>query len=101
MSVSTGGVSPVLARMLRTKLETSIPGGYGKLAKIVSDNRVVVRKKFKNFKSNRIFWEEILNSKFVDLVLSGQEGAAEKFLEKEIENFDENKKSEGRNFMPA
>ena len=99
VSVSTGGASPVLARMLRTKLETSIPGGYGKLAKIVSDNRVVVRKKFKNFKSNRIFWEEILNSKFVDLVLSGQEGAAEKFLEKEIENFDENKKSEGEVYL--
>ena len=71
VSVSTGGASPVLARMLRTKLETLIPGGYGKLAKIVSENRIKVRKKFKNFKSNRIFWEEILNSKFVDLILSG------------------------------
>ncbi len=99
VSVSTGGASPVLARMLRTKLETLIPGGYGKLAKIVSDNRVKVREKFKNFKSNRIFWEEILNSKFVDLILSGQESDALNYLNTEIENFDEKKKSEGEVYL--
>ena len=99
VSVSTGGASPVLARMLRTKLETLIPGGYGKLAKIVSENRIKVREKFKNFKSNRIFWEEILNSKFVDLILSGQESDALSYLNKEIENFDETKKSEGEVYL--
>ncbi len=99
VSVSTGGASPVLARMLRTKLETLIPGGYGKLAKIVSDNRVLVRKKFKKFKSNRIFWEEVLNSKFVDLVLSGQEKNALDYLETMINNFDEKKKSQGEVYL--
>ncbi len=99
VSVSTGGASPVLARMLRTKLETLIPGGYGKLAKIVSENRIKVREKFKNFKSNRIFWEEILNSKFVDLILSGQENDALNYLNTEIDNFDETKKSEGEVYL--
>jgi len=56
VAVSTGGSSPVLARMLRTKLETMVPGGYGKLAKIISENRVSIRKRLKNSKSNRIFW---------------------------------------------
>ncbi len=99
VSVSTGGASPVLARMLRTKLETLIPGGYGKLAKIVSENRIKVREKFKNFKSNRIFWEEMLNSKFVDLILSGQEEDALNYLNAEINNFDETKKSEGEVYL--
>ena len=92
VAVSTGGSSPVLARLLRTKLETLIPGAYGRLAKIVSENRIPVRKKLINSKSNRIFWEQMLNGKFVELVLSGQDDEAVKYLNQEINIFDEQKK---------
>ncbi len=99
VAVSTGGSSPVLARMLRTKLETMIPGAYGRLAKIVSENRVPIRKKLKNSKSNRIFWEQILNSKFVELVLSGQDKEAVAYLKSEIEAFDEEIKNKGEVYI--
>ena len=72
VAVSTGGASPVLARVLRTKLETMVPGSYGKLAEIVSANRIKVREKMKKFSSNKIFWEKMLNGKFLELVLSGK-----------------------------
>ena len=99
VAVSTGGSSPVLARMLRTKLETMIPGAYGRLAKIVSENRIPVRKKLVNSKSNGIFWEQMLNGKFLELVLSGQDEEAVKFLNIEIDNFDEQKKGEGEVYL--
>ena len=99
VAVSSGGSSPVLARMLRTKLETMIPGAYGRLAKIISNNRVSVRKKLKNSKSNRIFWEQMLNGKFVELILSGQDEQAIAFLESEIQTFDEDKKGEGEVYL--
>ena len=99
VAVSTGGASPVLARMLRTKLETMIPGAYGRLAKIVSENRIPVRKKLVNSKSNGIFWEQMLNGKFLALVLSGQDEEAVKFLNIEIDNFDEQKKGEGEVYL--
>jgi uroporphyrin-III C-methyltransferase/precorrin-2 dehydrogenase/sirohydrochlorin ferrochelatase len=99
VAVSSGGSSPVLARMLRTKLETMIPGAYGRLAKIISNNRISVRKKLKNSKSNRIFWEQMLNGKFVELILSGQEEQAISFLESEIKTFDEDKKGEGEVYL--
>ena len=85
--------------MLRTKLETMIPGAYGRLAKIISNNRISVRKKFKNSKSNRIFWEQMLNGKFVELILSGQDKQAIAFLESEIKTFDEDKKGEGEVYL--
>jgi len=99
VAVSTGGSSPVLARLLRTKLETMIPGAYGRLAKIISDNRIPVRKKLINSQSNRIFWEDMLNGKFVELVLSGQDDAAVKYLNQEINKFDEQKKGEGEVYL--
>lgn len=99
VAVSTGGASPVLARMLRTKLETMIPGAYGRLAKIVSDNRIPVRKKLVNSKSNGIFWEQMLNGKFLELVLSGKDEEAVDFLNTEINNFDEHKKCEGEVYL--
>ena len=99
VAVSTGGASPVLARVLRTKLETMVPGSYGKLAEIVSANRIKVREKMKRFSSNKIFWEKMLNGKFLELVLSGKTDEAKSFLDEQIENFDEDIANQGEVYL--
>ena len=99
VAVSTGGASPVLARVLRTKLETMVPGSYGKLAEIVSANRIKVREKMKKFSSNKIFWEKMLNGKFLELVLSGKTEEAKSFLDEQIENFDEDIANQGEVYL--
>ena len=99
VAVSTGGASPVLARVLRTKLETMVPGSYGKLAEIVSSNRIKVREKMKRFSSNKIFWEKMLNGKFLELVLSGKTDEAKTFLDEQIENFDEDIANQGEVYL--
>ena len=99
VAISTGGASPVLARVLRTKLETMVPGSYGKLAEIVSANRIRVREKMKRFSSNKIFWEKMLNGKFLELVLSGKTDEAKSFLDEQIENFDEDIANQGEVYL--
>ena len=99
VAVSTGGASPVLARVLRTKLETMVPGSYGKLAEIVSANRIKVREKMKKFSSNKIFWEKMLNGKFLELVLSGKTDEAKLFLDEQIDNFDEDIANQGEVYL--
>ena len=99
VAVSTGGASPVLARVLRTKLETMVPASYGKLAEIVAANRIRVRKKMKRFSSNKIFWEKMLNGKFLELVLSGKNDEAESFLDNQINNFDEDIANQGEVYL--
>ena len=76
-----------------------IPGAYGRRAKIISENRIPVRKKLIKSKSNRILWEEMLNGNFAELVLSGQDDEAVKYLNTEIERFDEGKKGEGEVYL--
>ena len=99
VAVSTGGASPVLARVLRTKLETMVPASYGKLADIVSSNRIKVRNKMKKFSSNKIFWEKMLNGKFLELVLSGKTDEAKSFLDKQIDDFDEDIANQGEVYL--
>ena len=85
--------------VLRTNLETMVPASYGKLAEIVAANRIRVRKKMKRFSSNKIFWEKMLNGKFLELVLSGKNDEAESFLNNQINNFDEDIANQGEVYL--
>ncbi len=84
IAVSTGGSSPVLARMIRTKLEGSIPGAYGTLAKLVEGFRDKVKAAFPKVESRRIFWEEILGGPVAEQVFSGHTAEAKKMLDHAI-----------------
>lgn len=82
IAISTGGASPVLARILRSKLETFIPASYGRLGKLVESYRDRVKEIFSH-NSNHIrgFWEQVLDGSVADLLISGKDKAAHEALE--------------------
>ncbi len=88
VAISTGGVSPVLARILRAKLEASIPGAYGKLGQLASEFRDRVKQALPDVDSRRVFWEDVLEGDVAELVFAGRyEDAAERLAQR-LENFD-------------
>jgi len=89
IAISSGGESPVLARLIRAKLETLIPTSYGRLAQIASNWRDRVKARFDDGDSRRRFWEKILQGPVAELVLNGQEEAAEKIIATEIAQKDQ------------
>lgn len=81
IAVSTGGASPVLARQLRTRLETLIPSAYGRLGAIIEEYREAAKQRFGDTDARRRFWEEILEGPITELVFAGREADARKRIE--------------------
>jgi uroporphyrin-III C-methyltransferase/precorrin-2 dehydrogenase/sirohydrochlorin ferrochelatase len=76
IAISSGGRAPVLARLIRTKIETMIPTSYGRLAALAAEFRGRVKQRFSSMQERRIFWEEVFQGPIAERVLSGQEAAA-------------------------
>jgi uroporphyrin-III C-methyltransferase/precorrin-2 dehydrogenase/sirohydrochlorin ferrochelatase len=85
IAVSSGGASPVLARLLRARLETLIPAVYGRLAAHASDFRGRVKRAFPHPEARRRFWENVLQGSFAELVFAGKDSAAKVYLERALE----------------
>ena len=84
IAVSTGGASPVLARLLRARLETLIPASYGKLASLISRFRQRVKGQFPDIRDRRRFWEHILQGPVAEMLYAGQDQRALDSLEKQL-----------------
>lgn len=85
IAISTGAASPVLARLLRARLETLIPSAYGRLATLMSDFREKVKDRFARQSDRRRFWEEVLQGPIAEMLFAGQDKAALDALEERLE----------------
>ena len=84
IAVSTGGASPVLARLIRAKLESLIPADYGRLAALAERFRDAVKAKLPAA-ARRPFWERVLQGPIAEMVFSGRVQDAEEALRREVE----------------
>jgi len=80
IAISSSGVAPVLARLIRARIETMVPATYGRLAALAAEFRTQVKQQFASMQERRIFWEEVFQGPIAELVLSGQEAAAREAL---------------------
>lgn len=85
VAVSSGASSPVLARLLRAKLETVIPGSYGRLASLVKDFRQKAKQHFPATEQRRRFWEHVLQGPIAEMIFSGQDDRARNALKDSLE----------------
>lgn len=84
IAISSGGKSPVLARIMRSRLESSIPASYGHLAALASRFRDAVKSKFADIEDRRLFWERVLQGPIAEMVFAGKDKVAAQMLDKEI-----------------
>jgi uroporphyrin-III C-methyltransferase/precorrin-2 dehydrogenase/sirohydrochlorin ferrochelatase len=85
VAVSSGGASPVLARLLRTRLESLIPAGYGRLAALAASFRDQVKARIAPA-GRRRFWERVLQGPIAELVFSGRDDEARAALQDTLDD---------------
>lgn len=76
IAVSSAGKAPVLARLLRAKIETVIPPQYGKLAGLAGQFRDKVKAALPNVTARRKFWEQAFEGEVAESVFANQTNQA-------------------------
>ena len=86
IAVSSAGKAPVLARLIRAKLETVIPSAYGALAEIAGEYRQKAKDRFGNIKDRRAFWESTFSGVIAEKVFSGRIDEAKNDIDTQLKN---------------
>ncbi|MFF7860746.1 MULTISPECIES: siroheme synthase CysG [unclassified Pseudomonas] len=81
IAVSSGGDAPVLARLIRAKLEAWIPSAYGELAGLAARFRHKVKSLYPDVNQRRGFWETVFQGPIAERQLAGQGAEAERLLQ--------------------
>ncbi len=84
VAVSSGGDAPVLARLIRAKIETWIPATYGQLANLGKRFRERVKQLFPDVQQRRVFWEDVFQGQIAESVFAGKPEEAERLLEARV-----------------
>ena len=84
VAITSGGDAPVLARLIRAKIETWIPATYGQLAGLSKRFRARVKALFPNVQQRRVFWEDVFQGQIAESVFAGKLHEGERLLEEKI-----------------
>ncbi|TGD75288.1 uroporphyrinogen-III C-methyltransferase [Mangrovimicrobium sediminis] len=84
IAVSSSGQSPVLARLMRRKIESLVPAAYGRLARFAGRLRDTVKTAIPADTPRRLFWEQVMEGAIAEQVLVGREERAQAMLEERL-----------------
>ena len=71
VAISTGGAAPVIARILRARIEANLSPAFGRLAEFVGGFRQRIAAAIPNGRDRRHFWERMIDGPVGDFFLSG------------------------------
>lgn len=84
IAISSSGSSPVLARILRSRIESMIPSAFGRLAGFLGGLRDKVKQAVPDEGQRRRFWESIVEGPVAENVLAGRDDEAYALLEQRL-----------------
>ena len=89
VAVSSSGVSPVLARLLTTRLEAFLPVTYKNLGKLAQRYKDQIIERLPDWRQRRRFWEQLLSGRVGERILQGHIQNADVAMDCAIQDFSE------------
>jgi uroporphyrin-III C-methyltransferase/precorrin-2 dehydrogenase/sirohydrochlorin ferrochelatase len=80
IAISTAGSSPLLARLLKRRIEQMLPWNLERLGDWLREKRSLVAKSFRHMQVRRQFWDRVLEGPIAQEVLEGNDAKAEVLL---------------------
>jgi siroheme synthase-like protein len=68
VSVSTSGVSPVVAQDIKKKIQDMLGQGYGPYLKILAEVREKIKERYPAMEERKVFYQRIIKSSVLDLI---------------------------------
>jgi uroporphyrin-III C-methyltransferase/precorrin-2 dehydrogenase/sirohydrochlorin ferrochelatase len=87
IGISSSGQSPVLARLIRKRLESWLPSSYGALARFLGSIRDKVKARLDTENQRRVFYEELVESAAAEAVLNGDDSAAQSLTDELLNHY--------------
>ncbi len=99
VAISTGGGVPVMARHVRTLLESVIPHRFGDLARLAGEFRSAVKARFADVGTRRLFWEKVLTGSVAEQTYAGKLEAARQTLTEALDHADPTELNRGAVYL--
>jgi uroporphyrin-III C-methyltransferase/precorrin-2 dehydrogenase/sirohydrochlorin ferrochelatase len=84
IAISSDGVAPVLARLIRARIESAIPVSIGRLAALAARLRKLVRRRLPDLARRRRFWETVFEGRIGELAMAGRDREADRLVAEEL-----------------
>jgi len=85
IALSSGGGAPVLVRLLRARLESLIPAGWGLVARFAAQFRQRVRERIQDSSARKAFWESVLQGQIAEDLIAGNQQRATTAMEHQLD----------------
>lgn len=84
IAISSSGINPTLARLIKRRIEHILPWNLAELANWLKSKREIARSRIKSLQARRLFWEEVLEGATVQEVLEGNHARADWLFQKAL-----------------
>lgn len=84
IAISSSGISPVLARLVKQQIEQLIPAEFAKLIAFLDDKKTAIRKRFASIQPRRMFYETLIRGVIAEEALEGNRKNADHLFEQAL-----------------